>query len=237
VSEPGEVRPRWLRRLIGFAVLALAAGVLSSPWWVPRALSNLAYFQVRSVEVQGIEYASSVDLVETMGIDTTRSVWDDLGPIVRRLEAHPQVRNAVVGRRLPGTLVVRITEEPPVALLAGSTGLEPVDASGVVLPLDPSRVPTDLPIVSAADTALLEQLASVRRDDPAMFHEISDIRRTAADDLLVQFASVRLRTNVEGITARRLADALLVKEDLAQRGREPLELDLRFRHQIIARMP
>ena len=70
-----------------------------------------------------------------------------------------------------------------------------------------------------------------------MFRQISDVRRTAEHELLVQFASVRLRTNVESITAQRLADALIVKEDLLQRGRQPLELDLRFRHQIIARMP
>jgi len=232
-----EKRRRWRNRMLGFAVLALGAVLLGSPWWLPRVLSELAYFRVRTVEVEGLEYASTVDLVETLGIDTTSSVWDDPDPLVRRLEAHPQVRAARVGRRLPGTLLLRITEELPVALVVGGTGLEAVDEQGVVLPLDPSRIPADLPIIAAADSLLLEQLASVRRENPTMFRQISDVRRTAEHELLVQFASVRLRTNVESITAQRLADALIVKEDLLQRGRQPLELDLRFRHQIIARMP
>src|SRR5690606_12255894 len=157
-------------------------------------------------------------------------------PLVRRLQAHPQVRNATIARRLPGTLVVVVDEEPPVALLAGGSGLEAVDETGIVLPLDLSRVPADLPIVARADSSLLRVLADVRRDDPRVFDRISEVRRVSADELLVRFDSVTVRTQ-GSVSALRLADALLVKEDMLQRGVQPVELDLRFRHQVIARVP
>jgi len=227
---------RWRRRALGVVVLLMGFALLATPWWGPRALARLDYFHVRSVEVQGLRYASTADVVAAMGIDTTRSLWDDTEPLVRRLQAHPQVRNATIARRLPGTLVVVVDEEPPVALLAGGSGLEAVDETGIVLPLDLSRVPADLPIVARADSSLLRVLADVRRDDPRVFDRISEVRRVSADELLVRFDSVTVRTQ-GSVSALRLADALLVKEDMLQRGVQPVELDLRFRHQVIARVP
>lgn len=229
------VRPRWYRRALGSVVILLAAALLATPWWVPSALARLDYFHIRSVEVQGLRYASAAEIVETLGVDTTRSVWDDMQPLVRRLEAHPQVRRATIARRLPATLVVDVEEEPPVALVAGNTGLEAVDEAGIILPLDPSRVPADLPIIASADSSVLRMLANVRRDDPRVFNEISEVRRTTPDELLLKFASVRIRTGAE-VSAQRIADALLVEEDLLRRGLTPAELDLRFRHQVIARV-
>lgn len=234
-DRPASALPRWKRRLRGVAVLLAAGALLSAPWWARAALASLDYFRVRTVEVQGVRYASVADLVDALGVDTTRSVWDDVAPLVRRLETHPLVRSASVSRRLPGTLVLQVEEEPPVALVAGGTGLEPVDEAGLVLPLDPSRVPTDLPIIARADSGVLRLLAEVRRENPELFRRISEVRQVAADELIVRFASFQVRTSA-AVSAERLADALPVAEDLDRRGLRAEELDLRFRHQVIARL-
>jgi hypothetical protein len=62
-------------------------------------------------------------------VDTTASIWDPTGPLVARLASHPQLRRVSVRRKLPGTLVVDVEENLPVALVATNDGLMAYDAS------------------------------------------------------------------------------------------------------------
>jgi cell division protein FtsQ len=221
---------RW--RGVGIAATALA--VLASPWWGPPLLSGLAFFRVRDVEVSGYRYVQPADVLARLRLDTTTSVWTDLRELEHRVEMHPQIKSATVDRSLPGTLVVRITESPPIAYVSTSQGLRAVDKDGRFLPIDPSRIAIDLPVLARADTALLHLLANVRSVSPALFGEISDIRRTGGSDiaLTLQFAQVRA---LASISAQRLTDILPVEADLARRKARVTELDLRFRDQVIAR--
>jgi len=141
----------------------------------------------------------------------------------------------VVGRSLPGTLVVRVTEAVPVALAPMPGGLQAVDTSGHVLPLDPARADVDLPVVARPDPQVLRLLAGVRAVAPALFARISAVRRDGAEDLIVTFPDgvVRARANA---TPERLADAGPVRADLARRGLVYAELDLRYRDQVVARL-
>src|ERR1019366_686459 len=103
-----------------------------------RGATRMEYFHVRSVEVQGVRYLDPATVVERMAVDTMRSVWDDNAVLVARVKSLPQVADAVITRRLPGTLIVSIRENLPVALSPSPRGLEAVDSSGVVLPIDPT---------------------------------------------------------------------------------------------------
>lgn len=235
-GEKDSKLEKWRLRLIGLAVVVFGVALVAVPFWAPRALSGLAFFSVREVEVQGVRYASVPDLVDALGVDTTRSVWDDTGPLVQRLESHPQVRRARIGRRLPSTLVVEVTEDPPLALVAANTGLEVVGESGIILPLDPSRFPINLPVIPAADSGILRLLTEVRRDDQRLFRRISEARRTGDDEFLLRLSTVTVRTRAS-VSAQRLADAVPVELDLRSRGIVPTELDLRFSQQVIARLP
>jgi len=104
-----------------------------------------------------------------------------------------------------------------------------------VLPIDPSRVDIDLPVVSAADTALLRLLSNVRTRAPALFAEISTARRVSRDEVALELPGVLVRAPT-AVTARRLADIVPVEQDLTRRRARVAELDLRFRDQVIARL-
>ncbi|MEP7066257.1 MAG: FtsQ-type POTRA domain-containing protein [Gemmatimonadota bacterium] len=221
------------RRTVGFvvAVLALAA----APWWGPALLSHLSFFRVRTVEVSGYRYVQPDDVLKRLRLDTTTSVWTDLGELEHRVEMHPQIKFASVDRDLPGTLVVRITENPPIAYVATAQGLRAVDKDGRFLPIDPSRIAIDLPVLGRVDTALLHLLANVRSVSPALFGEISDIRRMGGTDIALTLPIAQVRA-LASISAQRLADIIPVEADLARRKARVAELDLRFRDQVIARM-
>ena len=224
-------RRRWRLAALGVIVLAL----LTSPWWGRQALRRMAFFRVRNVEIVGARWLQASDVVARLGVDTTASVWDDLAPLEARVRQHPQVQEVEIDRRLPGTLVVRVTENLPVALVPSRGGLQAVDARGRALPIDPSRSNVDLPIVAQRDTALLRLLADVRTASPTLFARVSEVRRAGREEIIVRLVSVPVRATVD-VTAARLAETIPVEEDLARRGAAVAELDLRFRDQVIARL-
>jgi cell division protein FtsQ len=208
--------------------------LLAAPWWGPPLLSQLSFFRIRSVEISGYRYLQPEDVLKRLRLDTTTSVWSDLGELEHRVEMHPQIKSATIDRDLPGTLVVHITENPPIAYVASPQGLRAVDKDGRFLPIDPSRIAIDLPVLGRADTALLHLLANVRSVSPALFGEISDIRRTGGTDIALTLATTQVRALAD-ISAQRLADIIPVEADLARRKARVTELDLRFRDQVIAR--
>jgi cell division protein FtsQ len=219
----------------GVAVLVALVGIGSSPWWGPPLLSRLSYFQLRHVEVDGQRYVLPADILARLRVDTNTSVWTDLGVLERRVAEHPQVRAVTIDRRLPGTLVVRLTENLPVALVPTRAGLAAVDAQGELLPIDPSRTDVDLPVLQRADTALLALLSELRAVHPRLFDRIGTARHTGRDEVTFTLASLAVRAPA-GVSARRLADIIPVEQDLARRRARVAELDLRFRDQVIARL-
>lgn len=221
---------RW--RAVGIAAAAVA--LLATPWWGPTMLSHLSFFRVRHVEVNGYRYLQPTDVLRRLRIDTTTSVWTDLGELEHRVKMHPQVKSVTIDRNLPGTLVVHVTENLPLAYVAGAGGLRAVDLDGRFLPIDPSRIAIDLPVLAKADTVLLHLLANVRSVSPALFGEISDIRRTGGTDIALTLSTTQVRA-LASVSAQRLADIIPVEADLERRKARVTELDLRFRDQVIAR--
>ena len=227
-------RARW--PLVVAAVLVV--GILASPAWGPSLLRQFAFFRVRKVEVLGARYTPAAEVLRLLHVDTTRSVWDPLGPLAARVQVHPQVERVAVTRKLPGTLVVELTERRPVALVATADGLRAVDEAGRRLPLDPSRTPVDAPVVSATpnDTAVYHLLGAMQRGSPRLYGRVSSIARAGRDEIVLHFADLSVRA-MTSVTLARLSDIEPVERDLARRQVHAAELDLRYRDQVIARLP
>jgi cell division protein FtsQ len=229
---PADAKPVLGRAI---AAAALAVALFLAPWWSPPLLAHLAFFRVRRVEVNGTHYIQADDIYRRLRLDSTASVWDDTRPLERRLASLAGVRAVTISRKLPGTLVVQVSERSPVAFVPSASGLQAADADGQLLPLDPSRVAVDLPVLDHLDTALVRLLADVRAASPALFDRISAVRRPSPAELTFAVSGVIVRTK-PNISASRLADILPVEQDLARRGAHPAELDLRYRDQVIARL-
>src|SRR5690606_33133055 len=104
-------------------------------------------FRVRQVEVVGTRYLAPHEALERSGIGLESNVFDDPAPWISGLRAHPLVAAVEVGRELPGTIVLTITEVEPMAL-ARAPALVPVSGDGLVLPIDMRAVDVDLPVLT-----------------------------------------------------------------------------------------
>jgi len=224
--------PRWKLALLGAAVLL----IVCSPIWGPSIFRRLAFFRVRHVEIVGARYIVPREILDRLRVDTLASVWDPTVPLVRRVAGHPLVRSVTIGRRLPGTLVLQIDERLPVALIPTAKGFNVYDERGVLLPIDPASMPVDAPVLAQRDMSALRLLAELRTTAPAMYQRVSEVRPTSADELVIQFSTLAVRA-MKTVTVERLAEIEPVQEDLVRRQLRVAELDLRYRDQVIARLP
>ena len=217
--------------LVGIAGLL----VVTSALWLPLLVKRMAFFHVHRVEIVGAHYIAPSDILSRLRVDTMSSIWDPTAPLVARVQRHPAVQNAVISRKLPGTLVVEITERTPVALVPAAGGFSVYDARGVALPIDLASVNVDAPVLMQRDTALLRLLGAMRADMPTLYARVSMVRRASRDELILQLRTAPVRTMMD-VTLERLAELEPVEADLARKQLRVSEIDLRYRDQVIARL-
>lgn len=235
-SDQTTSRPRWVRWLRALALVGAVAGVVGSPWWGPPVLARLDFFHVRRIEFEGVRYSRAAELIELLDVDTLESVWQPMEPLSQRVGTHALVTTAEVSRRLPSTLVVRVQEREPVALVQTRGRLQPTDRTGRALPIDPARVALDVPIASSADSALMHLLDGLRQSEPSLYARVTAAARAGQAELQLVLGDITIRTTPD-VTVARFKDILPVETDLARNGLRAVELDLRFRDQVIARQP
>ena len=233
-TEPrGRLLNRRLKLMLAAIVLLLVVG---SPFWAPLVMRRMAFFHVRRVEVVGAHYIAPSDILMRLKVDTMASVWDPTAPLVARVLTHAEVERAEVRRKLPGTLVVEVTERVPVALVPAANGFRVFDAHGRVLPIDPARVTVDAPVLSQRDTAVLRFLGELRRGMPEMYARVNTISSVGADEMLIELKSHPVRA-MKDVSLDRLTEIDPVEADLARKQLGATEIDLRYKDQVIARLP
>jgi cell division protein FtsQ len=221
-------------RLVLFGLAAVLA--LGSPFWGPLVMRRMPFFHVHRIEILGAHYVSSADVVARLNVDTMKSVWDPTAPLEARVESFPEVAKAVIERKLPGALVVHVTERIPVAFVQSSGGMRAYDERGALLPIDPARVTVDLPVLWQRDTVLLRLLGAMRIEMPGLYSRLTFARRGAGNDVIFLLDTERVRV-MRDVTLDRLADIAPVEDDLAKKHLRVAEIDLRYRDQVIARLP
>jgi cell division protein FtsQ len=239
------------------AALGLLAGCAAAPFWGPELLSRLDIFDVERAEISGVQLLAPHEVLAASGLREGQSVWDDPETWLEPLRAHPVVRTAAIERSLPRTLLIRVEEHRPVALIEAGA-LRPATADGVILPVDPARAPMDLPLIRGAavsgDTVadpdtrfLLVETARLAQLDPALLAGVSEIRRDRSGDLVLILAQPSAELLLPpGAGPDRLRQLRAVLDDVARRGAagpdrvastRRIRIDVRFADQVVVRFP
>jgi cell division protein FtsQ len=126
--------------LILAAVLGMALVVASLSGATALAAERVATtvgdagFEVRKVEVRGVERMNEIQVYErVLGVRDRAMPQVSLGELRASLMQLPYVRDARVSRQLPDTIVVDIVEREPHAVLRTSRGLALIDETGHTL--------------------------------------------------------------------------------------------------------
>ena len=235
--------------LRGTAVLATALAIGAGVRAGPGLLARVPIFDVATIRVVGAELIEDQEVLRSAQIPDTANLWHDPAPWIAAVEAHPVIRSVRVRRRFPATLVLDIVEREAVAFLATPV-LEPVDAEGRLLPVDPIRVRLDLPVVRlrslAGDTSGVPAPHRVRpqveavarlRENPAFLGRLSELREEADGSVTAFWGSspgleIKLRLPVDPV---RVETGLAVLEQaLAQDSTHtPRYIDLRWAEQVV----
>ena len=236
-------------------ILLVTTVVAAAAHWgpaVPGAMSRMRTFRidVGDVEVRGERFLSREDVVRQLGITPETSVWTSKEVWRERLLGHPLVRDVEITRKVPNGLLVTVAERRPVAL-APTPVLEPVDAEGRRLPLDPAVHRLDLPVIATERTPppharvfprevrmLVSELDHLMSADTAFLQMVSSIRRGEGGTVIARWTEPR----VEFLLPLRASPARLreglgaLSNALARRPNDPpVAIDLRFADQIVVR--
>ena len=238
-----KARTRWLLLACGAcAVTSVAAGA-------PAMLRRMDSFKVQRVEIRGTKYFAPYDALVETGITRTSNVFDQFDPWRARLLRHPMVLSARIERQLPNTIKVEIVEAEPIALVR-TPDLQPVDARGRSLPIDPANIDLDLPVLERAatpnaqgyfkDTSTQQAIAvlnALRNGDQRLYNWISEVAPSANRGLLLRLrepagAHALVSADPRALRLRELEVALA---DLSARGElnRLQKIDARFRDQIV----
>lgn len=244
----GAVRGTLIRWGIAGLVACVLLVVLVTA--TPRLLRRLELFRVDRVEVIGTRYLAPHQVLAATGITDRSSVFDDPEIWRAALLAEPLVAEVTIERELPSTLVVRVVEVEPVALVATPV-LRPVAAGGLILPIEPGAGELDLPIVAVGSgvdeggrvadpvaLALIDALARLQRLAPSTMARVSTIAplEGGAGYRLLMREPVRgevlLPTDFGALGIEQLQLALAdldAKRELPRVRR----IDVRFRDQVV----
>ncbi len=143
---------------LAVAGLVIAGWVLDWPEQARQAValnSAAAGFEIRHVEVLGVREVPRLKVYEAVLAGPSNPMLaTDLGAIRERLRAQPWVADASVSRRLPDTVIVRVSERKPVALWQYHGRFRLVDITGRVLAARQLERFASLPLVVGADANL-----------------------------------------------------------------------------------
>jgi cell division protein FtsQ len=122
--------------------------------------------RVADIRVEGRQTTDRETILEALGAQPgTPILAVDPARAKRQLESLPWVRSALIERRLPDTLYVRLVEREPLALWQHAGRIELIDRTGAVIPVSRLDQFAKLPLIVGEDAAshaseLLAMLAS-----------------------------------------------------------------------------
>ena len=201
---------------------------------------------IQHVSISGVKLMKRGEILALLALPTESSLWTvDSTTLQQRLEAHPRIASASVGRALPHTLAVVIDERVPAASFHHAGGQLFVDQDGVVLSIAPEDVMSVLPVFSGLSAIRLLEGDAATRDQTRLGVEIVRLlRERSHSQIRIHFRGLsEIVAVADGVMYwfnQRVQEAwkqylALEPTILAGLSAEPYEIDLRYSDKVIVR--
>lgn len=211
-------------------------------------------FVVSEIDVKGTTIITAAEVVELSGLELGESLLDvKLEDVERSVARSARVERVRASRHLPGTIVIRLDETLPVALVTSESGeVSEVAADGTVLEPVARSSRVDLPLVTGSFGDVeaggklggedleraLELLRDARRVSPQLWAELSEVRIAPGSGLIIYTVAdgAEVRVGSGALDANGLEDLWLVMSDLRARGLAAESIDMRFDGQLVVKL-
>lgn len=105
-------------------------------------------FALKDIKIEGNRFAKKSELLNLVKVGPSVSLLEfDTQKIANQVEQHPLIQRATVSRRLPSSLVIKVHEKEPIAILNNSELLA-LDEKGQPMPVFRTEFFFDYPIIS-----------------------------------------------------------------------------------------
>lgn len=159
----------------------LACSVVLGGAWLVQQMHRDTRFSVRSIEITGSVNSDVSDLKRISGQWNGANLFElEIESLRAELTGLPWVESVAVEKRIPDTLVIRVSERSPVALQDTEDGLWYVDRDGrAFAKVSQQAGNPDLPFVSGASAddrrRAVEFLERLRTSEPDLYSRISEV--------------------------------------------------------------
>lgn len=236
VSEKRKSVNLLLFVLIVLLILVLAGELVFQFYLVPAT-------RIGRIVVEGAVPLSDAELLALAGLDRNPGYYRvDEAEVEQRLLSDPQILSARVEKHFPDTVYIRIRGRGPLAvsLAEGANGIVPAvfDQAGVLYQMGTEAETLDLPVLSGIRLKgaargmklppllhpLLEDLGALRRESPALYRLISEIKIVPSGqtgyDFILFLTGYRLRARLTGaLTGEKIRQVIVVLDALT--GQDP----------------
>jgi len=233
--------------VVAIAAVGLTGWQLTESGWTGRAWTQIldgalrgsagAGLSVAEVVVEGRTHTSSADLLAALGIERGSPILSvDLAAARARVEALGWVSHAIVARRLPDVVYLRIEERVPLALWQRKGALYLVDRDGSVIQKQNVEAFAGLPLIVGDDAPQhAADLLDLMTDYPEIASQLDAAIRVSDRRWNLRLTSgIDIRLPETGVAPAlgRLADMHRTEKLL---DRDVISVDLRKPDRLIVR--
>jgi cell division protein FtsQ len=255
-AKRAGVNPRTERKGFHAGRYVILLAILGAGGWfagMPALdrVTSLPVFTVVHVAVEGVVHLDRSRIIETAGIVPGVNIFRvDLKRASDRLMKAFAAEDFTLYRRLPGTIVIKVRERTPVALI-NEGKLIGIDASGVLLPHIGADMAESLPIITgigadpkslaepsakARILAGLKLLDEITRQSPGVEKRISEINVSSLSGMGINLIDTGLEVIIgENGWSKKIPNLERVIGQVTGRMDSVKIVDMRFDDRVIVK--
>ncbi|HWR40069.1 MAG TPA: FtsQ-type POTRA domain-containing protein [Patescibacteria group bacterium] len=200
---------------LGFLGMVVAAGLVVGFLYV-----NSSVFFVGEILVEGNKYITAEDVYQVAGIPETVNIFRlNVTNVKTQLLGDLRIAEAEVSRRFPATIVIKVKERLPVAVVGVPYGFAEIDRRGVVLSVSKNLKRMQVPMITGIQAGNV--YVADRINDP-LLDTVLDYLSALEEPTLNQLSEINVRS-VNEMVAYSL-DSVVLRLGNGERMQEKAQL-------------
>lgn len=233
-------------RLLLILIILSSLGFLGK--WFYKFLHTSSSFDIKKIDIQELNRLKEKEILDLLSLELPQNIFNiDLRRARERIETHPRIKEAIIHRRPPGRVIIRVREREPIALIHWKGSFLGIDSSCVSFPLIEPLREIDLPLITGIEPKeiVIGEESNSPRLKPAL--EILKTVLSLKGNLFSQVSEINVEDGITLYTTGEATRVLMGGEDfrdqlinlqgvlihLNKEKRRAEYIDLRFKNKVI----